>query len=156
MIPTITLDQQSAQSRLQRYFDQFQTKELNGISIQLLPSRKDIPFVQKIAYLPAEDIFEVIFDNKSITKKSENDGIVFLEDADNRLVGIQILKPKEKGIQQIEFQVMLDLDNVIEAAKVNVGTDPKLLTRLDIEERKVDFLKDIFQNDFDKLVSAAK
>ncbi len=152
---TISLDKEVAQNRLNKYFDSFRSEQINGVDFDTMPLKEEVPLIKQVSYNPQKDIFEIVFDyqEKVIPKKTGN--VVFIEDDKGYLAGIQVMQIKTRGIQEIILEVATNLDRVIQAARVKQNPSIQEVDALDIEQRKIDFFKEVVQKDLPTLVPSS-
>lgn len=149
------LDKGVVQSRLSKYFDSFREERINGVAFNIMPAKEDVPLIKQVSYDKTKDIFEVVFEYKSKINLKQQGNIIFIEDTESRLVGIQVIKLRENDIAAITLQIITTLDRVIQAARVELETHPnsKEIAKIDLEERKADFFKDIVKKELPNLVA---
>lgn len=149
---TINVDKDIVQGRLNKYFDSFRSEQINGVNFDTMPLREEVPLIKQVSYNPEKDIFEVVFDyqERVIPKKTGN--VVFIEDTQNHLVGVQIIQIQERGVKEITLEVITNLDKVIQTARIKQNPSIQELADLDIEQRKVDFFKEVVREDLPTLI----
>lgn len=151
---TINADKEIVQGRLNKYFDAFREEQIDGVNFETMPLREEVPLIKQVSYSPEKDIFEIVFDyqEKVIAKKADN--VIFIEDIREHLVGIQVIQVKAKMIQEIIIEVITNLDRVIQAARIRQNPSVQEVAALDIEQRKIDFFKEVLQQDLPTLVNS--
>jgi hypothetical protein len=144
------------QNRLNKYFDSFREENINGVPFNIMPPKDKVPLIKQCNYNEEKDIFEIVFDYQANVRLNRKGNVIFIEDAQGRLVGIQVLGLREKSIATITLEVIATLDNFIKAARVSFTkkTDPEEIAKIDLEERKMDFFKDIIREEIPNLVKA--
>ena len=150
-------NRKEVQEKVNKFFDTYREEKINGVIFQLMPAIGDIPQVKRVVYSPSDDTFEILFAKPEKVIKNVKDDVVFLEDPQKRLVGIQIKNVKTKGIEKIKLDITSTLNEKITNAKVELDKNPtpQGVAQIDIEGRKIDFLKTFIKEDMSKLVPCA-
>lgn len=143
------------QNRLNKYFDSFREENINGVPFNIMPPKDKVPLIKQCNYDKEKDIFEIIFDYQANVRLSPKDNVIFIEDAQGRLVGIQVLGLRQKNITTITLEVIATLNNFIRAARVSFikKTDPEEIAKIDLEERKMDFFKEVITQELPNIVT---
>lgn len=149
------LDREKVQNRLKEYFDTFREENINGVPFNIMPPKEEVPLVKQVSYNREKDVFEIVFEYKSTVKVNQQGNVVFIEDSQGRLVGIQVSQLRKNDINKITLEIIASLDKVIQAARVKLETnpDPKDVVAADLEERKADFFKGIVETEMPSLVA---
>ncbi len=142
------------QNRLNKYFDSFREESINGVPFNIMPPKDKVPLIKQCNYDKDKDLFEIVFDYQANVRFNPKDNVIFIEDAQGRLVGIQVVGLKEKNIATITLEVIATLDNFIKAARVSFTkkTNPEEIAKIDLEERKMDFFKEVITQEFPSLI----
>jgi len=143
------------QNRLNKYFDSFREESINGVPFNIMPPKDKVPLIKQCNYNKENDIFEIIFDYQANVRRNRKGNVIFIEDAQGRLVGIQVVGLREKSIAKITLEVIATLDNFIKAARISFTkkTDPEEIGKIDLEERKMDFFKEVVTQELPNLVT---
>jgi hypothetical protein len=150
-------DRKAVQEKVNKFFDTYREEKINGVNFQLMPAVGDIPEIKKVCYSPDDDTFEILFAKPEKVIKNVQGDVVFLEDSQKRLVGIQIMNIKTEGIEKIKLDITSTLDQKIANAKIALDKNPtpQGVAQIDIEGRKIDFLKTFVEEDMSNLVTCS-
>jgi hypothetical protein len=148
------LDKTQAQNRLSKFFDSFREEKIQGVSFNLMPPKTEVPLIKQVAYDKTKDVFEIVFEYQSEVVKKKQGVISFIEDNQGRLVGIQIYDVKKNDINKITLEIIANLDEVIQNARVSLEQKVSFrdVAKLDLEERKAEFFKEIVEKHLSELV----
>ncbi len=149
-----TLNTSIVQNRLNKYFNSFQEERINGVPFNIMPPKEAVPLIRQVAYDKDKDIFEIVFKFEATVKLNRQGNIIFIEDTEGHLVGIQVIKLRENDINKVTLEIIANLDKVIQAARIKLESNPspKDAVALDLEERKADFFKEIIKTEMPNLV----
>lgn len=142
------------QNRLSKYFNSFREENINGVPFNIMPPKEKVPLIKQCSYNQGNDVFEIVFDYKTQVNTKRQDNVIFIEDMQGRLVGIQIIDLKQKNIKKFTLEIITTLDNFIKTARVNFAdkVDPEEIANMDLEERKMSFFKDVVSKELSSAV----
>ncbi len=150
-------DRKAVQEKVNKFFDTYREEKINGVMFQLMPAVGDIPEIKRVGYSPTDDTFEILFFMPDKVKKIDRGDVIFLEDIQNRLIGIQIKNIVHTGIAKIKLDITSTLEQKITNAKIALDKNPtpQGVAQIDIEGRKIDFLKTFIEEDMSALVTCS-
>lgn len=145
-------------NRLSEHFDTFREEEIGGrgIAFAIMPLKQDVPLIKQASYNRKTDIFEIVFEYTEEVIYKDSGFVTFIEERDESLVGIRIKGIRSLKVKEVVLRVVATLDKVIQEAQLEIKGDLESIARLSIEKRKVDFLKDVINEEIPKVVSSKK
>ncbi len=149
--------QEKIQKKVDSFFSSYREEKINGVTFQLMPAVGDIPQIKSACYDAVKDIVQILFFTPDKPSKRPQGAVVFLEDSQNRLAGIQILDVKKKAIEDIKVEITSTLNEIKEVIiKLGQNPEPKRVARIDIEGRKIDFFKAVIEEDMSDLITCER